>query len=80
MPKCIIAQRGNYYAHAETIKKAIDDVNFKYLQENLDISVLVSEIKERGTVTANDYRLLTGSCSFGVNQFLKENNMRHLSE
>jgi hypothetical protein len=75
LPKCIIAQRGEYFAHGETIKQSINDVNFKYLQNTLNIDELVSEIKERGTISRNDYRLITGACSFGVNQFCKDNNI-----
>ena len=75
LPKCIIAQRGEYFAHGETIKEAINDVNFKFLQNNLDVNELVQEVKNRQTVTVNDYRLLTGACAFGVKNFMEENHI-----
>jgi len=75
MPKCIIAERDGYFSHGETIKQAIESVNFKYLQNNLNLDELVSEIKNKNTVSKNEYRLLTGACEFGVNQFCKDNNI-----
>ena len=36
MRKCYIAEKGKYFAHGDTIEEAIEDVNFKYLQENLN--------------------------------------------
>ena len=75
MPSCYIAEKENLYAHGESMKKAIEDVNFKYMQINLDKNKLVSQIKARGTITKNDYRLLTGACQMGVNNFCSELNI-----
>jgi len=69
--KCFIARRGELYAHGETIKDAVDDVNFKFLQIDFNASSLVDDIKTRQNVTINDYRLLTGACLNGVHQFLR---------
>ena len=46
MPKCWIASRGDYFAHGKTMKQAIEDVNFKYLQATLDVTELVESIKK----------------------------------
>ena len=75
LKKCYIAQKGEYSAHGETIKAAINDVVFKHMQDNLDVSKLVAEIKKRGTVTRNDYRLLTGACRAGIAHFLESKGL-----
>jgi len=76
LPKCYIAQRGDYFAHGETIKECINDVQFKFMQNDLDVNTLVTEIKAKQTVSINEYRLLTGACSFGVQNFMKDNNIK----
>ena len=75
LPQCYITQLGKFYAHGETIKSAITDVEFKYQQENLDVSDLVKKIKKSLVVTDNDYRLLTGACSAGVQEFKKQHRI-----
>ena len=75
LKKCFVAQKGNYYAHGETVKNAIEDVNFKFLQETFNTDDLVNQIKESGIVTKNDYRLLTGACSLGCDMFIKEHGI-----
>jgi hypothetical protein len=69
---CYIAEKDGYFAHGSSMKKAIEDCNFKYLQEHLDKDDLIKQIKEKGSVTIQDYRLLTGACQLGVNKFLSE--------
>ena len=76
MPKCWIASRGDYFAHGKTMKQAIEDVNFKYLQATLDVTELVESIKKSKVVTKNDYRLLTGACSMGCDEFMKEHGIK----
>ncbi len=75
LPKCFIAEKEGYFAHGDTVAKAISDCNFKFLQNNLDINALVYEIKQKKTVSKNEYRLLTGACQLGVEQFCKENRI-----
>ena len=65
-----VAEKDGIFAHGETIKKAIADVQYKYLL-SLDVSEHVARIKKSGIMTAMDYRLLTGACEFGTNRFLK---------
>ena len=69
---CYIAERGGLYAHGENIQQAMSDCNIKYMQENCDVSDIVEKIKKKGIVTVEDYRLITGACAFGCQQFLKE--------
>ena len=76
LKKCYIATRGEFHAHGDSIKEAINDVNFKFLQENLDTKKLVKEIKQKQTVNINEYRLLTGACSAGVNAFIANRGLQ----
>ena len=64
--KCYVAKQGEYFAHGKTIREAIDDVRFKVMQSTLCKDELVASVKEKGTVTFNEYRLLTGACREGL--------------
>jgi hypothetical protein len=70
-PRCYVAQDGDEYAHGETAEKAMRDLRFKVAQRDLDPAELVADIKRRGTVTFNDYRLLTGACESGLSEGLR---------
>ena len=67
-----VAKRGEFTAHGATIKEAISDVEFKFLQSQ-DVKEHVKRIRKQGYMTANDYRLLTGACRYGTNKWLEEN-------
>jgi hypothetical protein len=67
-----IAERGEFTAHGSSIKEAISDVEFKYLQSQ-DVQEHIKRVKEQGFITPNDYRLLTGACRYGTNRWLEEN-------
>ncbi|MVX37255.1 leucine-rich repeat domain-containing protein, partial [Myroides sp. LoEW2-1] len=73
--KCYVASRDKYFAHGKTIKEAIEDVNFKFLQENLEVQDLVKEIKEKKSISVSEFRLLTGACKMGCDSFMKQNNL-----
>ena len=77
MTSCYVAQVGEYYAHGETIPQALSDARFKHMQATMDVSSVVQEIKKAGHFTRETFRLLTGACFFGTEQFLKD---RGLSE
>ena len=70
-----VANRGEYFAHGNDIKKAIADVNFKYMQSEMDIESIVNSIKEKGYFEMNDYRLVTGACEAGCIDFLSSKNV-----
>jgi hypothetical protein len=70
-PRCYIAQRGDLYAHGDTAEQAVRDLRFKEASANLDTYEVVATIKARGTVTFNDYRLLTGACESGLREGLR---------
>lgn len=69
-----VAERNGYTAHGENVKRAINDVDFKILR-SMNIGENIERIKKQGYITANDYRLITGACHYGVNKFLEENNL-----
>ena len=75
LKECFIAEKDDLYAHGETLKKAVDDLNFKYLQKNLDKTEVVKGILKKGTVSRNEYRLLTGACKLGVENFCTQMNI-----
>ncbi|MDZ7824669.1 MAG: hypothetical protein U5K75_12005 [Ahrensia sp.] len=65
-PRCFVAQQGDVYAHGDTAKQAMRDLEFKILQANSDASEVVARVIERNAVTFNDYRLITGACESGL--------------
>ncbi|MDV3965409.1 hypothetical protein CMT53_02670 [Elizabethkingia anophelis] len=74
--KCFVANKGNYYAHGETLRQAIDDVNFKFLRENFNAEKLISEIKQKQKISLSEFRLLTGACSAGCEIFMREKGIK----
>jgi len=75
LSKAYLAEKDGVYIHGETIDQAIRDVAFKYRQKNLDVSDLAKEVKAKGYLTKEDYRLLTGACKLGVNKFIEDNEI-----
>ena len=64
-----------YYSHCETIKKGIEDVNFKIARKNYNLNEIAQQIKDNNNIINwYDYRLITGACEFGTKQWLKQNN------
>jgi len=74
-PSCFIAERDGYFAHGETLEQAISDCNFKSLQGSADVEDIINDIRKKQTVNIEEYRLITGACSFGVAQFMKDKNI-----
>ena len=70
-PRVYVAQHGDDYAHGDTAERALRDLRFKVAQRDLDPDELVADIKRRGVVTFNDYRLLTGACESGLTEGLR---------
>lgn len=70
--KCFVANRQDFYAHGRTIKEAIEDVNFKYLNESMDVQDVVNQIKATGSMSVAEFRMITGACREGCRRFLKQ--------
>jgi hypothetical protein len=63
--------KNNFFAHGETIKKAIEDLNFKIVSEKLKNNPI-----DRDTIISlNHYRLITGACELGCKSWMEENNI-----
>ena len=74
-----IAKENDLTAHGSTIREAIEDLTFKKMQ-NTDVTDIIKEIKRTGKVNRNQYRIITGACSYGTNKFCKEHNIQDLEE
>lgn len=70
--ECYVAEQGVYYAHGKTIKKAVEDVNFKTISEKLK----KEPINKDTVIDMNYYRLITGACEMGVQSFIKGNGLK----
>ncbi len=68
---CYVAEKGKFMAHGETIHKAIEDVNFKFIAEKLKNE----PIKKDTIITINHYRLITGACEFGIKSWMQNNGI-----
>ena len=68
---CYVAEKDNFTAHGKTIKKAIEDLNFKINSEKLKKDPINADT----LLTKKHYRLITGACEFGVNEFMKQHNL-----
>ena len=66
-----VAEKGNYTAHGNTIKKCIEDLEFKIIAEKLKNE----PIKKDTEFTVKYYRLLTGACDLGCRSFMQNNNI-----
>ena len=67
-----IVGEGKYFAHGNTLKKANEDLQFKIISEKLKNEPILADT----IIDIKYYRLLTGACEFGVNQWIKENNIK----
>jgi hypothetical protein len=69
---CYVAEKDNFFAHGETVKKAISDLQFKIVSETLKSA----PIKADTIIDIKYYRLITGSCQMGVDSFIKQHGLR----
>lgn len=63
---CFVAEQDGVFAHGDTAEQAMRDLRFKIARRDFDPTALVETIQERGTVTRDDFRLLTGACETGL--------------
>ena len=69
---CYVAESGEYYAHGDTMRKAVEDLNFKIISEKLKNE----PINEDTIIDIKYYRLVTGACEFGVKSFIETNGLK----
>ncbi|MDR2274318.1 MAG: hypothetical protein LBF27_25650 [Sphingobacterium sp.] len=63
---CYVAEKDNFFAHGDTVKKAIGDLNFKIVAEKLKND----PIKADTLFTVERYRIVTGACDLGCRDFM----------
>ena len=74
----LVTDGNNKWSHGDTLKQAIDDLIYKIKSSdtseynNLTLDIEVSF--EKGIEM---YRTITGACSFGVKDFVKNNNIKN---
>ena len=66
-----VASKDNKTAHGKTIKKAISDLEFKFIAEKLK----KEPINKDTVITDSYYRIITGACSQGVSDWKRRNNI-----
>jgi hypothetical protein len=71
-PFGFIVQKGKKTAHGNTIKKAIEDLEFKVISEKLK----KAPIKDDTIIDIKYYRLITGACEQGVLSFISSNGLK----
>ena len=69
---CYVAEKDNYFAHGESVKKAVADLQFKLIAEKLK----KEPIKANTIITVQYYRIITGACEMGCKSWMQQNNIK----
>lgn len=69
--QCYVAEKDGFYAHGETIKAAISDVQFKIVADRLKNEPIEADTD----ITVDRYRAITGACNLGVRGFMEANKI-----
>jgi len=69
MCKCYVARSDELTAHGESIKSALEDLEYK-IADNSNKTEIAAQIKASGFVTLAQFRGLTGACRDGIRQHL----------
>jgi len=68
---CYVVEKDSFYAHGETAKKAIGDLQFKIVSEKLKNEPILEDTE----LTVSHYRAITGACELGCKNFMEQNNI-----
>jgi len=68
---CYVAEKDSFYAHGETAKKAIGDLQFKIVSEKLKNEPILEDTE----LTVSHYRAITGACELGCKNFMEQNGI-----
>ena len=71
-----IVNKGTYYAHGTELDKAFEDLQFKMMAEKLKKEPIHADT----IVSIKHYRLMTGACEMGCNNWLAQNNLQGVTE
>ena len=69
--ECFVAEKEKFYAHGNTVKKAIGDLQFKIVADKLKNE----PIKPDTLFTVMYYRTITGACDIGCRDFMSRNGL-----
>ncbi|MGJ1369538.1 hypothetical protein, partial [Sphingobacterium spiritivorum] len=70
---CFVASKDAFFAHGETVKKAIGDLNFKIVSEKLKNDPIQADT----LFTVERYRIITGACDLGCREFMNRFNIAY---
>ena len=74
--KVFVVSDGTHFSHGKTIKEALLDLDYKKSDRNKE---LYKEWNKDTQVSLNEmiiaYRVITGACNHGVNDFIKSNKL-----
>ena len=68
---CFVAEKDGFYAHGETVKQAISDLQFKIVAEKIKKDPIHADTM----ITPMYYRIVTGACEFGTKAWLEQNKL-----
>ena len=68
----LVTDGKGFFAHGDTLKKAMEDLRFKKVAEKLK----KSPIKPNTVISIMYYRTVTGACEIGVKQWMQENKIK----
>ena len=80
---CYIAKYGDFFAHGDTLKDAVRDAEAKWLQDR-PLEERIADFrkkfpsldtKAKCSVFYDWHHILTGSCTMGRDQFIRENGL-----
>ncbi len=72
-----VAQKGDIFSHGETLKQAVEDLQYKFI--SADTSKFKNwDINEKRELSEliDSYRSITRACSLGVKDFIQRNNIK----
>jgi hypothetical protein len=69
--RTFLTEKEGFFSHGETVKKSIEDLNFKIVAERLKND----PIHEDTIITDMYYRTVTGACEQGVKNWREQNNI-----
>jgi len=71
LSETVLVEKDGFFAHGETVKKAIEDLQFKIAAE----TIKKEPIGEDTVITELYYRTVTGACEQGIKNWREENNI-----
>jgi len=67
-----IVNKDTFFAHGKEFKKAVEDLEFKIISEKLK----KEPINKDTLIDVKYYRLITGACELGVNEWMNSNGIK----